>query len=95
MSSAGPVVTLRADASKKAGVGHVMRSLALGGALIEQGCTVELLTSELSGDLRHRSQRVGINVIELTQDAGSPSDAQAVVERRPDLAIIDGYLFSP
>ena len=71
-----------------------MRSLTLGSALLDQGCTVSLMSCELVGDLPERSERLGIPVVHLGSAPGSVSDAEAMLEHGCDLAVIDGYFFT-
>jgi spore coat polysaccharide biosynthesis predicted glycosyltransferase SpsG len=71
------VIILRADAGPSIGVGHVMRSLTLGSALVAAGADVLLVSDELPPFLEARAERLGV------QAASSvPSGA---------FVVLDGY----
>jgi len=88
------VAVLRADASSSIGVGHVMRSLSLGEALIDEGFGVELVSFELAPSLQSLATNCGIEVVELVCAPRSCEDAQFVLDRKADIVVIDGYEFS-
>jgi UDP-2,4-diacetamido-2,4,6-trideoxy-beta-L-altropyranose hydrolase len=88
------VAVLRADASSSIGVGHVMRSLSLGEALIDEGFGVELVSCELAPSLQSLATSCGIEVVELTCAPRSSEDAQFVLDRKADIVVVDGYEFS-
>ncbi len=88
------VAVLRADASSSIGVGHVMRSLSLGEALLDEGFGVELVSCELAPDLQSLATEYGINVVELPSDPRSNQDAQFVLQRNAAMVVVDGYEFS-
>ena len=88
------VAVLRADASSSIGVGHVMRSLSLGEALIDEGFGVELVSYELAPSLQSLATSCGIEVVELTCAPRSSEDAQFVLTRKADIVVVDGYAFS-
>ena len=88
------VAVLRADASSSIGVGHVMRSLSLGEALLDEGFGVELLSFELAPSLQSLATSCGIEVVELLCAPRSSEDAQFVLERNADIVVVDGYEFS-
>jgi len=88
------VAVLRADASSSIGVGHVMRSLSLGEALIDEGFGVELVSCELAQSLQSLATSCGIEVVELTCAPRSNEDAQFVLTRNADIVVVDGYEFS-
>jgi len=85
---------LRADASSSIGVGHVMRSLSLGEALLDEGFGVELVSFELAPSLQSLATSCGIEVVELTCAPRSSEDAQFVLTRNADIVVVDGYEFS-
>jgi UDP-2,4-diacetamido-2,4,6-trideoxy-beta-L-altropyranose hydrolase len=87
------VAVLRADASISIGVGHVMRSLSLGEALIDEGFGVELVSYELAPSLQSLATSCGIEVVELTCAPRSSEDAQFVLTRNADIVVVDGYEF--
>ena len=88
------VAVLRADASSSIGVGHVMRSLSLGEALIDEGFGVELVSFELAPSLQSLATSCGIEVVELTCAPRSSEDAQFVLTRNAAIVVVDGYEFS-
>ena len=88
------VAVLRADASSSIGVGHVMRSLSLGEALLDEGFGVELVSFELTPNLQSLATESGINVVKLPCAPRSVQDAQFVLERNAAIVVVDGYEFS-
>ena len=88
------VAVLRADASSSIGVGHVMRSLSLGEALIDEGFGVELVSCELAQSLQSLATSCGIEVVEPSCAPRSSEDAQFVLERNAAIVVVDGYEFS-
>jgi UDP-2,4-diacetamido-2,4,6-trideoxy-beta-L-altropyranose hydrolase len=88
------VAVLRADASSSIGVGHVMRSLSLGEALLDEGFGVELVSFELAPSLQSLATSCGVEVVELTCAPRSSEDAQFVLQRNANLVVVDGYEFS-
>lgn len=57
------MIILRADAGPGIGIGHVMRSLTLGGALAARHVDVALASHELPAALHSRATRLGVRVI--------------------------------
>ena len=88
------VAVLRADASSSIGVGHVMRSLSLGEALLDEGFGVELVSFELAPSLQSLATSCGVEVVELSCAPRSSEDAQFVLQRNANLVVVDGYEFS-
>jgi len=88
------VAVLRADASSSIGVGHVMRSLSLGEALLDEGFGVELVSFELAPSLQSLAASCGVEVVELTCAPRSSEDAQFVLQRNANIVVVDGYEFS-
>jgi UDP-2,4-diacetamido-2,4,6-trideoxy-beta-L-altropyranose hydrolase len=88
------VAVLRADASSSIGVGHVMRSLSLGEALLDEGFGVELVSFELAPSLQSLATLCGIEVVELACAPRSSEDAQFALTRNADIVVVDGYEFS-
>ena len=88
------VAVLRADASSSIGVGHVMRSLSLGEALLDEGFGVELVSFELAPSLQSLATSCGITVVQLTCAPRSSEDAKFVLERNANIVVVDGYEFS-
>ena len=88
------VAVLRADASSSIGVGHVMRSLSLGEALLDEGFGVELVSFELAPSLQSLASSCGIDVVELSCAPRSKEDAQFVLQRSASFVVVDGYEFS-
>jgi len=88
------VAVLRADASSSIGVGHVMRSLSLGEALLDEGFGVELVSFELAPSLQSLATSCGVEVVELSCAPRSSEDAQFVLQRNANIVVVDGYEFS-
>jgi UDP-2,4-diacetamido-2,4,6-trideoxy-beta-L-altropyranose hydrolase len=88
------VAVLRADASSSIGVGHVMRSLSLGEALLDEGFGVELVSFELAPSLQSLATACGVEVVELSCTPRSIDDAQFVLQRNANIVVVDGYEFS-
>ena len=88
------VAVLRADASSSIGVGHVMRSLSLGEALLDEGFGVELVSCGLASSLASLATSCDIEVVELTCAPRSSEDAQFVLTRNAAIVVVDGYEFS-
>ena len=88
------VAVLRADASSSIGVGHVMRSLSLGEALLDEGFGVELVSFGLAPSLQSLATSCGIEVVEPSCAPRSSEDAQFVLERNAAIVVVDGYEFS-
>jgi len=87
------VAVLRADASDLIGVGHVMRSLALGEALLEAGFDVVLATVDLPAGMREEVHKCGITVVDLQCVPFGSDDAIATLALNGAVLVIDGYLF--
>jgi UDP-2,4-diacetamido-2,4,6-trideoxy-beta-L-altropyranose hydrolase len=87
------VAVLRADASGLIGVGHVMRSLALGEALLDAGFDVVLASVDLPAGMRKEANKCGITVVDLQCDAFGSDDALATLSLNAAVLVIDGYMF--
>jgi len=87
------VAVLRADASDLIGVGHVMRSLALGEALLDAGFDVVLATVDLPAGMREEAHKCGITVVDLQCEPFGSADALATLSLNGAVLVIDGYLF--
>ena len=87
------VAVLRADASGLIGVGHVMRSLALGEALLDAGFDVVLASVDLPAGMREEARKCGITVVDLQCDAFGSDDALATLSLNGAVLVIDGYKF--
>lgn len=88
------VAVLRADASSSIGVGHVMRSLSLGEALLDEGFGVELISCGLVPSLQSLATEYGIHIVELPCAPRSGEDAAFILKRNADIVVVDGYEFS-
>ncbi len=88
------VAVLRADASSSIGVGHVMRSLSIGEALLDEGFGVELISFELAPSLQSLATSCGVEVVELSCAPRSSEDAQFVLQHNANIVVVDGYEFS-
>ena len=87
------VAVLRADASGLIGVGHVMRSLALGQALLEAGFDVVLASIDLPAGMRKESHKCGITVVDLQCEPYGSDDALATLSLNGAVLVVDGYKF--
>ena len=88
---------IRADASPRIGVGHVMRCLALGQAWQETGGQVTFLTTPEAPAILRRLQEEGMAVSPLTALPGSAQDATQALDLAHKLGaewmVVDGYHF--
>ena len=82
------VAVLRADASSSIGVGHIMRSLSLGEALLDEGFGVELVSFELAPNLALLATSLGIHVVELSCAPRSSEDAHFVLQRDAQIIVV-------
>jgi len=87
------VAVLRADASDLIGVGHVMRSFALGEALLDAGFDVMLATVDLPAGMREEARKCGVTVVDLNCVPFGPDDAAATLALNGAVLVIDGYKF--
>ena len=87
------VAVLRADASGLIGLGHVVRSLALGEALLDAGFDVVLASIDLPVGMREEARKCGITVVDLQCDPFGFDDALATLSLNGAVLVIDGYLF--
>ena len=87
------VAVLRADASDLIGVGHVMRSLALGEALLDAGFDVVLATVDLPAGMREEARKCGITVVDLQCVPFGAADGLATLSLNSAVLVIDGYKF--
>ena len=87
------VAVLRADASDLIGVGHVMRSLALGEALLDAGFDVVLASVDLPAGIREEARKCGVSVVDLPCVPFGPDDALATLAINGNVLVVDGYLF--
>lgn len=87
------VAVLRADASDLIGVGHVMRSLALGEALLDAGFDVVLASVDLPAGMREEAHKCGITVVDLQCVPFGAADALATLSLNGAVLVIDGYKF--
>ena len=87
------VAVLRADASDLIGVGHVMRSLALGETLLDAGFDVVLATVDLPAGMREEARKCGITVVDLQCVPFGAADASETLSLNGAVLVIDGYKF--
>lgn len=91
-------IIVRADASRKIGTGHIMRTLALAETLKEQGMKVFFLCIDIPRNLEIRLKKENMNVIKYQNiKIGSSEDAENTVKLAKSLKvkwiIADGYNF--
>lgn len=90
-------LVIRADANPNIGAGHVMRCLALAQFWRDQGGRLSFVMSPGAGVLEQRIRDEGMEVFGLEAPAGSPDDADAVLDlaRRENATaiVVDGYQF--
>ena len=87
------VAVLRADASGLIGVGHVMRSLALGEAMRDAGFDVMLASVDLPAGMREEARKCGVTVVDLHCVPFGPDDALTTLAINGNVLVVDGYLF--
>jgi UDP-2,4-diacetamido-2,4,6-trideoxy-beta-L-altropyranose hydrolase len=87
------VAVLRADASGLIGVGHVMRSLALGEALLDAAFDVVLASVDLPAGMREEARKCGISVVDLQCVPFGAADATATLSLNGAVLVVDGYKF--
>ena len=87
------IAVLRADASGLIGVGHVMRSLALGEALLDAGFDAVLATVDLPAGMHEEAHKCGITVVDLQCEPFGSADALATLLLNGAVLVIDGYKF--
>ena len=87
------VAVLRADASGLIGVGHVMRSLALGEAMRDAGFDVVLASVDPPAGMREEARKCGITIFDLHCEPFGSDDALATLALNGAVLVIDGYKF--
>lgn len=92
-----PTLLIRADASLEIGTGHVMRSLALGQAWIDNGGRAAFACAELPDTIAQRLKSEGVPLFPIHAVVGSSEDAEAALRVAAELAsgwiVTDGYRF--
>ena len=86
-----PRVVLRVDADARIGVGHAVRSITLGGALVDRGAEVTVLSVSLPDSLGDRATRHGLGV-QVATASGLLHDLDGL---RPGVVVVDGYHLAP
>lgn len=92
-------VIIRADASADSGIGHIMRMMALGQALVMRGATVSFIVGSCPETLLHRLEAASLEIIKIPESTpGSDTDAAFVRQhaktRGANWIVLDGYHFS-
>ncbi|MFZ5608519.1 MAG: UDP-2,4-diacetamido-2,4,6-trideoxy-beta-L-altropyranose hydrolase [Pseudomonadota bacterium] len=91
-------ILMRCDGDATIGLGHVMRCLALGEALLEQGAEVTFLCRRCPDPIAKRIGEAGA-AIEYLASAGTAAEADEVIAeaqaRGAAAVVIDGYAFTP
>ena len=99
IEAAKPNYLIRADASELSGTGHVMRMIALGQMLQDNGGSVHFVTTQYSGSIMGRLEREGFvsHVLKRHTVAGELDDVNLLIRigKEIDAAwiILDGYNF--
>ncbi|MBI5698790.1 UDP-2,4-diacetamido-2,4,6-trideoxy-beta-L-altropyranose hydrolase [Candidatus Saganbacteria bacterium] len=92
-------VFFRVDSSPKIGLGHLMRCLTLGEALVDKGVKVSFICRGLQDDIRELVEGKGIKTQELpdrstASAAADAEDTKRIILRetpRPDWLVVDNY----
>ncbi|MEJ6580847.1 MAG: bifunctional UDP-2,4-diacetamido-2,4,6-trideoxy-beta-L-altropyranose hydrolase/GNAT family N-acetyltransferase [Akkermansiaceae bacterium] len=94
-TACGPILTIRGDASREGGTGHIMRSLALAQEWIKRGGHCHYLCAPLPEALESRLKNEGCEITILNSEPGSTADAHetsAFVETHKSHWLhLDGY----
>jgi spore coat polysaccharide biosynthesis predicted glycosyltransferase SpsG len=93
MAEDTPRVILRADGSFEKGFGHLSRVLAIGEALEDEGCEIELVGEGFDAVLPQFSLSPK-SVSSPSAIAGTAEDAFDIFAAKPDFVIVDGYDFT-
>ena len=83
------VVVLRSDAGPAVGLGHLQRTLGLGVALRERGCSCVVRAPE-TGDVRRRVESLGLRFDAATAP-WTGEEALALDRLAPDALVVDSY----
>ena len=84
------LVVLRPDAGPAVGLGHLQRSLGLGAALRERGCSCVVRAPE-AGDVRRRVESLGLR-FDAAATPWMPSEEAAAFDRLgADALVVDSY----
>ncbi len=90
-------LVVRADASARTGVGHVVRCLALAQAWVASGGQATLLSSSNVVELRRRAESVGVEFAEVQHPHPDPADLERTLRTVRQLekawVVLDGYQF--
>ncbi len=87
-----PFAVLRADADPNIGMGHLMRTLALGEGLVELGWRVALAFNA-PPEVAPATETASIAWSPVSGHTGTVEDALQVAALEPDLVVVDGYQF--
>ncbi len=87
-------VVVRADGSSSIGMGHVIRSLALATALIDEGAEVVCVGRNMVAGQKFASSFRHITVSD-TETPADATGARQLMDFEPDGLVLDGYHFDP
>lgn len=92
------VFLIRADASAKMGMGHLMRTLALGQMLLDAACEVHFATIAHNAEMIERLRAENFSVHLLNAPFSEGTDATSLVHIARSISaswiVVDGYHFS-
>ena len=86
---------LRADGSQHIGLGHVVRSMALGRELARLGASVEVWGSAVDQAKSLARSFSDLSTLDFGMPDGSFRQVPKILSFEPDIVVVDGYHFEP